>query len=453
MNKQSFLAFGLAILTLGSCSKDEPEKQKDPNEPVPITFTSTVAQTRSANVNLQKVQIAEGVKVGVFVQNEDGFIANGNNTVMTADGKGGFSGASLYFPTDGSAVSIYAYAPYSVAFSDMIDEDVAFSVAADQSTDAGYLASDLLRGLPTGENSFTKQKPTVALNFSHKLTKISIKFKTGSKSATLDGASVSIVNTKPTTTLRVSDGAIGEATGNPISIKAVSFSNDETNYLCSAVIVPQRVESGSFVQVNLKDGKMLNAQLNTTTTFESGKAYTYTINISGEGDETIATIEQTTTVSDWDKETEDLEGELTKEEGTQTGGEDNGNNGEDTPADELLATFGNPGGNASYSEPTYTWTATTNNLMSCFEFKNGELANYKTLEFTISNLTGGMVRMGYYVGSAFTEFGSGYGSNGTKTINLTTLGIDLSKVTKISFGGRTGTGSVDIKASDVKLKK
>ena len=92
--------------------------------------------------------------------------------------------------------------------------------------------------------------------------------------------------------------------------------------------------------------------------------------------------------------------------------------------------------------------------MTVFEFANGELKNYTTLKFTISNLSeGASVRMGYYVGSAFTEFGKGYYSNGAKEVNLTELGIDLSTVTKISFGGRNASGSVDIKAADVILSK
>lgn len=119
----------------------------------------------------------------------------------------------------------------------------------------------------------------------------------------------------------------------------------------------------------------------------------------------------------------------------------------------LTATFGTPGSNASYAAPTYTWTGSTSNLMTVFEFANGELANYKTLTFTFSNLVDGPVRMGYYVGSAFTEFGNGFYSAGTKTVDLTTLGIDLSTVTKIAFGGRSNAGSCDIKASDVILSK
>ncbi|MBO6216966.1 MAG: hypothetical protein J6N73_04880, partial [Prevotella sp.] len=87
-------------------------------------------------------------------------------------------------------------------------------------------------------------------------------------------------------------------------------------------------------------------------------------------------------------------------------------------ATKLYATFGTPASNASYSAPTYTWTGSTSNLMTVFEFANGELANYETLTFTFSNLVDGPVRMGYYVGTAFTEFGNGYYSAGTKTVDL-----------------------------------
>lgn len=114
-------------------------------------------------------------------------------------------------------------------------------------------------------------------------------------------------------------------------------------------------------------------------------------------------------------------------------------------ADKLYAKFGSLPGGANATLNKYTWTDTNNNLMTVFEFNSGELANYTTLKFTISNLTGGtMVRMGYYVGSTFTEFGDGFGSDGNKTVDLTSLGIDLSTVTKISFGGRTGKGSVNL---------
>ena len=577
--------FPLALLALSACVK---ETQEQPA--TPINFFSTVSQTKSANVNLQKVQIASGVQVGVFVKGADSYITGGDNACLTADGNGSFTGTTLYFPTDGSAVSVNAYAPYAEAFTGKADQAVPFSVSADQSTDTGYLSSDLLCGAPTGTNSFTKDSPNVSIAFAHKLSKLSVKFTLGETDVNLKGATINIVNTLPGTTLKVSDGTLGEATGEATPIKAVTFASDATTFVASAVMVPQTVAAGSFIQVVLSD-KILNAQLNSDATFLSGKAYTYNVNISGEGAETKAEIELASTVTDWDEVEDELTGEVTEEElpeltwsptsfvaltsgqnatyengvytwtassnnlmtvvefasselaqyktlqvtvsdfdketsgswrlgyvldggsytnftgspyysgGTKTvdlsalgidlskvtkiqlggnsgsgslavspsdivlkgtsgsgsGSSDGGSGGDDSGSgsgDTLAATFGTPGGNASYSAPTYTWTDTSNNLMTCFEFSNGELAGYKKLTFTLANLTSGtMVRMGYYVGSTFTEFGSGYGSNGTKEVDLTALGIDLATVTKIAFGGRTGTGSVDIVASEVVLSK
>ena len=117
--------------------------------------------------------------------------------------------------------------------------------------------------------------------------------------------------------------------------------------------------------------------------------------------------------------------------------------------DGLKASFGTPGGNGKY--PIYTWTGSTSNLMTAFEFGSGELANYTKLTFTFGDLVDGPVRMGYYVGSSFTEFNSGYYNAGTKTVDLTGLSVDLSTVTKIAFGGRSSAGSCTIWEREVVL--
>lgn len=432
---KKILSISLALLAFAACTKE----METTEQGTPINFFSTVSQTKSANVNLQKVQLAQDVQVGVFVKGEDGYVSGGDNACLTADGNGGFSGTSLYCPSDGSAVSVYAYAPFQAAFSGKDDQAVAFSVAADQSTDAGYLKSDLLCGAPSGTNSFTKDNPVVLLSFAHKLAKMTVKFTLSDDTdVDLKGATVNIVNTLPTTSLQVSSGTLGAASGTAAAIKAVTFSTAATSFLASAVIVPQTVAAGDFIQILLAD-KMLNAKLNSDATFVSGKAYTYNVRISGEGVDASAEIELSSTVTDWDENTEELTGDVTEEE---------------LPEPEpvtLTANFGTPGSNATYSAPTYTWIGSTSNLMTVFEFANGELAQYHTLQFTFSNLVDGPVRMGYYVGTTFTEFGSGYYSAGTKTVDLTALGIDLSTVTKISFGGRSNAGSCDILASDVIL--
>ena len=120
----------------------------------------------------------------------------------------------------------------------------------------------------------------------------------------------------------------------------------------------------------------------------------------------------------------------------------------------MYATFGTPASNATYEAPTYSWTGSTSNLMPVFDFANGELANYTTLTFKFTNISeNSSVRIGYYVGNTWTQIGGSYYTAGTKTIDLTALDVDLSTVTRISFGGSSSTGTVDILASDFVLTK
>ena len=120
MKKLSFIAVALAAMTFVGCSSDDGMEQPVNSQRPTLTFVSYVA-TRSTNTALQKTQIAEGVKVGVFVKNASGFISGGNNAQLTANGAGAFTGTPVYFPEDGSAVSVQAYAPYSSNWNDMAD--------------------------------------------------------------------------------------------------------------------------------------------------------------------------------------------------------------------------------------------------------------------------------------------------------------------------------------------
>ena len=120
----------------------------------------------------------------------------------------------------------------------------------------------------------------------------------------------------------------------------------------------------------------------------------------------------------------------------------------------LYATYGTPGSKATFTANTYKWTSSSSNLMDVFTFSNGELANYTTLTFTFSDLSSdASVRMGYKVSGSddFHEFGTGFYSAGEKTVDLSGLGVNLSTVTKICFGGRSNSGSCVIKAEDVTL--
>lgn len=417
-----------------ACSQDEAVVQTAAPQSTDINLTSQVVPTRATS-ELQTTALSTSVKVGAFGVTGSSTISNGNNNQYTVESNGTLSATTnMKWPDATSTVNIYAYAPYQEGWAYNTANN--FSVKTDQSADADYLASDLLYA----KASSAQTTEAIALGFTHKLSRINVTVKKSSESTTtLNGAAVYITNTCTATTLTPSTGALATtpSTINNIKIGTLSAEPSADGTTLYGITIPQTIAADTrLVKIVTAEEtpKTLVAKLGSAATLEAGKSYHFTANV-GSGMEVELTL-GSVTLTGWG-DSEDL-GSATMEE---------------EEPEPLYATFQTPGGNATYEAPTYTWTATNNNLMTCFEFANGELAYYKELKFTLANFSDGhgMVRMGYYIGSTFTEFGNGFNSNGEKSIDLTTLGIDLSTVTKIAFGGRTGTGSVDITADKVYL--
>ena len=113
----------------------------------------------------------------------------------------------------------------------------------------------------------------------------------------------------------------------------------------------------------------------------------------------------------------------------------------------LNATFSTPAPNGSWNNNIYSWTAGNNNLMTIFEFPNGELANYTSIHLTTANLTGEPYRICFMNGSTAKATIAFY-SAGQKDINFAdrdeTKNLDMSTITHISFGGNSNAGSVTL---------
>ena len=432
------------ILSLAGCSKEESEHQINQGATEKILLTSSIGTTRTLNQNIQASQLANGNTVGVYVTDEEAEVIS-DNTKITADGDGGFVySRDLYWPVEGKA-NIYTYGPYQDSWNGKLNEDVEFTVERDQSTDNGYLKSDLVFGLPVAGNPLEQTSASVPLAFTHKLAKLNITVVNETETSLAD-ATVILKDMPVTVTMNTKTGELGKTSGSD-TIRVATFAGSASSYKCSAIVVPQKLTYGSQqVKVRLKNGKTMAATTRTDMELQSGKTYNFNITVTVGGADLNVTV---SSITNWDSNTNDLNADID----TENAEEYTEPTDESSEATQLKATFGKPGGNASYAAPTYTWNNSTNNLMSLFEFANGELKNYTTLKFTISNLSdGASVRLGYYVGSTFTEIGKGYYNNGAKEVDLAELGVDLSTVTKISFGGRNASGSVDIKADEVILE-
>lgn len=275
MKKMFFAVAALvaSMTAVTSCSSDEMKSETLGQKGNTISLTSTI-QTRATS-DPQTTQISTNVTVGAFGVANDATITNGDNNQYAVETTGTLTATNdMTWPTEGS-VNIYAYAPYQAGWT--YNGDNAFAVATDQTTEAGYLASDLVYGTPAS-NPVAQTEDAVALSFRHQLAKINITVqKVEGSTLDLTDASVSIINTKVATTLNPSTGTLGEATGSAADIKAVTALGEATT-VC-AIIVPQQIAANTQLVKIVAGDKTLIAKVGTATTFVGGKAYNFTVKV------------------------------------------------------------------------------------------------------------------------------------------------------------------------------
>lgn len=290
--------------------------------------------------------------------------------------------STLYYPdikTQG--ISIYAYSPYNASApnntKDISSDLYTIATATDQKYDAGYLSSDFLwgrqgevvnatnnivsaekwlaakteaanlgsaSGVLTGTNAAyfgVKATPsaTVYVPMKHLCSKVIVKVQVdgnGMDITRLKGATVKFYTDKQSTSLKISDGTLNNATGSDhtaIEIGKLGYSDnstaispgdatgsngvlwnsqtDDTNgnstmddaevkaYTCSGVILPQTVNASSvsLIEIQLAGSSTYAWSPGTTVTFQPEKKYEYTITVKATG------LSITTSVTDWSVET------------------------------------------------------------------------------------------------------------------------------------------------------
>ena len=414
----------VAAMAFTACSQDEAELQQSSyNKGNVISLAYQLAQTRAAS-DPQTSALSTSNKVGVFVTIGSTTITNGNNNEHSVGAAGVLTTSNtMNYPTeDGAKVNIYAYAPYAASMA--LSSDNNFSVSTDQSAESGYLASDLVYASKTDQAS---SESAVSLNFAHKLSQLQITIQNDAN-VDLSSAVVTVTGTKIATTFNPSTGAIGDASGEATDIKAATISAATTVY---AIVVPQDLAAETELVKITTSNKAYVAKLTSAATLAAGKAHSFTVKLV---EATTPVVEvpvslNATSITEWGTPTSLGEADMEEETVEVT-----------SP---LNATIEKPSSvtNASWDSETstYTWTATTNNLLNCFTFSNGELASYSKLHFTIASLSGGSLRINLLY-SDNTNNSKTYGSNGTKDVTLTELldsGKSLGDVTAIRFGGLT----------------
>lgn len=220
------------------------------------------------------------------------------------------SGEKIYWPSPPRNVDVYAYYPYDSGLSNIDSEEYYFSINADQQSKTGYEYSDFLWAKTS---SVSPTREPVALSFSHIMSKIRINVKSDIESVNLQlpEATVSIINTKQSTVIDLSDGSNSvDNLSETADILTFKHSDPAADYSlsCEAILISQNVISGTpLIRIDIPSvGARYTYTLNSDLTFEAGKERTFNITVTELGlSVTVGSI------IDW-QESEIIEGEIGK---------------------------------------------------------------------------------------------------------------------------------------------
>ena len=259
----------LGILIATSCSNDVEEL--DTATDTAIVLTATIENETRAAEGLQE-SFTAGDEVGVYIAKEkDGttaYLAENKLFKVKSNGKLEASDGTRYIYPDASyETRIYAYKPYS---GNGVVNNV-FSVAVDQTTEANYIASDVLWGEPKNGNPVTRES-AIDLEFEHRCAKLVVNL-TVADGLNLKGGT--LCTSEVVTGMKLSDIASGTFLATTDKGE-ITFGNltDAATQTHVAVLVPQNVPTGTeLVRITLADAsaRPLAMRLPSQLSLEAGK--------------------------------------------------------------------------------------------------------------------------------------------------------------------------------------
>ena len=278
MKKNHILGLALATLvaSLSACSNDSEDIISQGNE---IKLTSKIIPSRVSALDCQSTQIVEGQKVGVTITGATSVHKNVQWTVG-AEGTLTNGGNPVFFSEDDEAV-ITAYHPYDSYYTGTSHQ---FKVNTNQSTEEGYLASDLLWAKTTS----TQTNEPVSLVFSHKLANVNVTLVPFIPGTDLSDITVYICGTKTSTYFNPTDGSLSDYTGASVGeIKAGVTT--ENAYTASAIVIPQTLAAGTqFIRI-VQGDKVYSYNVGSQgKELLSGISHNYTLTVKDKGLELVS---------------------------------------------------------------------------------------------------------------------------------------------------------------------
>jgi len=267
-----------SALTLFACAKQETVRTAQPGE---VKFTSNI---QSYTLKATDVAFENNDKVGIFA----GTPINKNNVEAVV------SGTSLlpvnpikWIEGDNGLVKFYAYYPYN----ENAVKEFRFAVEADQTLASDYKKSDLM--LASAQSA--PKDEAVELQFSHKLSKVSIGIQNNTGAAI---TGVYFQNVALGRYINLETGALGVIDAEKTNIKANAILGGY-----QLIVVPQKAQPS--IRVTLDNGKSYLFELASEFTFNAGKKASASLTLNPV--EEANAVEFSLAVNDWEDEADGLE--------------------------------------------------------------------------------------------------------------------------------------------------
>lgn len=307
---KKYFILAAAAIAMAACSNDEGASVANDGT-IRITTDLGKAGTRTIDQTVQATQIANGGKVWVSLtttgtpdQGNDASATAGDgkwhttnkvaSAVYTADGNGNLSTAAptkwpLATPST-ETVSIEAWAPFTAAPTIGTGQ---FTVQADQSTEANYVASDYLYGSRAAFGNSVIASP-VLVTFDHKLAKINVNVSNSDGSSVTGAKVVFGPSTLDLDAQLKANGAVDAATGGSATGAITMATALDANATASCIIIPQSLNANDDLFTITLGSDTYTCKTTTARTFDPTKVYTFNLSLSD--GTTIVLSEQ---INDW----------------------------------------------------------------------------------------------------------------------------------------------------------
>lgn len=278
-----------AVPTLTSCSDDDEAGGGETGTQAALTVSVAEGDGTAA--------LEEGTQVGIIAVTASDTTAC--TATATASAAQPLAGIEALTAAMHDGMQMAAYSPAALWTADTYGEPVQFGVQTDQSTEAGYRASDLMMSPLT-----TVAGGRVALVMEHKMAKLTVHITDVTGNYDLTTACLAMPSRLTTVTADIEQGTVTTVDGVKADITPYSPSNNAYRASASAIVAPAQAEAGEpLVSVTI-DGETFDYSLTEAAAFEAGKEYVYSMRLTSEG-----LVPYGSYVTAWGDDGEDLTGD------------------------------------------------------------------------------------------------------------------------------------------------